>query len=91
MVGKKTKLDTEAISEFLFDDTDSDSSSEASDFEEYLREEEEEVQQTTAAASLNRHRTTGRDEWQIKNLGTTSRKEHKYLSFVGPAKGLEKS
>ena len=40
--GEKIKLDEEAISEILFADTDSESGSEASDFEDYLEEEEEE-------------------------------------------------
>jgi len=37
MTGKKIKLDKEAISEILVADTDSESGSEASDFEDYLR------------------------------------------------------
>jgi hypothetical protein len=44
MAGKKTKLDEEAI-KILFADTDSESGSEASDFEEYFEDEEEEDQQ----------------------------------------------
>jgi hypothetical protein len=44
MAGKKIKLETEAISEFLVADSDCELCSEASDFEEYF-EEEEEVQQ----------------------------------------------
>ena len=39
------KLDEEAISEILVADTDCESGSEASDFEEYFEEEEEKVQQ----------------------------------------------
>jgi len=45
MAGKKIKLDDEAISEFLVADTNSESCSEASDFEAYFEVEEEEVQQ----------------------------------------------
>ena len=41
---KKIKLDEEAISEILVAYTDSESGSEASDFEDYLEEEEEEEQ-----------------------------------------------
>jgi hypothetical protein len=41
----KIKLDTEAISEFLVADSDSESCSEACNFEECFEEEEEEVQQ----------------------------------------------
>ena len=42
MAGKKIKLDKEAINETLVADTDSESGSEASDFEDYFEEEEEE-------------------------------------------------
>ena len=45
MAGKKIKLDKEAISEILVADTDSESGSEASNFEDYFEEEEEEEQQ----------------------------------------------
>jgi hypothetical protein len=48
---KKIKLDAEAISEFLVADTDSESYSEASEFEEYFEEEEEEVQQQQQASA----------------------------------------
>ena len=41
MSGKKIKLDEKAHSEILVADTDSESGSEASDFEDYLEEEEE--------------------------------------------------
>jgi len=40
--------------------------------------------------SLSKNRNTGCNECQIVNLGTASRKEHKY-TFVGPAKGVKKS
>ena len=40
--GKKIKLDEQGISEILVADTDSESGSEASDFENYFEEEEEE-------------------------------------------------
>ena len=42
---EKNKLDEEAISEILVADSDPESGSEASDFEEYFEEEDEEVQQ----------------------------------------------
>jgi hypothetical protein len=45
VVVKKIKLDEEAISEILVADTNSDSASEASNFENYFEEEEEEDQQ----------------------------------------------
>jgi hypothetical protein len=41
MAGEKIKLEEEAISEIVVANTDSESGSEASDFEEYFEEEEE--------------------------------------------------
>ena len=54
MAGKKIKLDKEAISEILVADTNSESGSEASDFEGYLEKEEgaeEEEEEAEAAAA----------------------------------------
>jgi len=45
MARKKVKLDEEAIGEILVADTDSESGSEASDFDDYFEEEEEEEDQ----------------------------------------------
>jgi len=45
MSGKKIKLDEKAHSEILVADTDSESGSEASDFEDYFEDEEEEEDQ----------------------------------------------
>jgi hypothetical protein len=45
MAGKKIKLDEEAISEILLTDTDSESRSEACDFEAKFEQEEEDDQQ----------------------------------------------
>jgi hypothetical protein len=42
MAGKKINLDEQAINEILFADTVSESCSEASNFEDYVKEEEEE-------------------------------------------------
>jgi hypothetical protein len=42
MAGKKIKLDEEAIGEILVAETDSESGSEASDFEDFEEEGEEE-------------------------------------------------
>jgi hypothetical protein len=42
MAGKKIKLDEEGIKEILVADTESESGSEASEFEDYFEEEEEE-------------------------------------------------
>ena len=44
MAGEKIKLYEEAISEILVADTDSESGSEARDFEDYFEEEEMEQQ-----------------------------------------------
>jgi len=88
MAGKKITLGEEGISEILVADTNSESGSEASDFEE--EEEEEEDQQQQQTASLSRNRNTGCNKWLITNLGTTSRKEHKYSSFCQYSKRCEK-
>jgi ATPase subunit of ABC transporter with duplicated ATPase domains len=56
---KKIKLDEEAISEILVADTNSESCSEASDFEDYLKEEEEEEdqqQQQSKPQQKSKHR-----------------------------------
>ena len=45
MAGKKIKLEEEVITEILVADTDSESGSEASDFEVSVEEEEEKDQQ----------------------------------------------
>jgi membrane protease subunit (stomatin/prohibitin family) len=101
MAGKKIKLDTEAIGEFLVADTNSESCSEASDFEEYFEEEEEKVQQQQQQQQQQQEQQqqqqasadieTGCDKWWITNLGTTSRKEHKYSSFCPSSKRFEKN
>jgi hypothetical protein len=45
----------------------------------------------TAAASLSRRRTTGCSKrWRITNLGTASRKEHKYSYCCWTTKRYEK-
>jgi hypothetical protein len=94
---KKRKLAKEAIGETLVADTDSEPGSEANDFEDYFAEEEEEKiiiirrrTTTAAAASLSRSRNTGCNKWQLTNMGTTSRKEHKYFSFCWTSKRCEK-
>ena len=51
MAGEKIIFDEEAISEILVADTDSESGSEANDFEDYLEEEEEENPQQQQQAS----------------------------------------
>jgi len=44
----------------------------------------------TTTTSLSRSQTTGCNKWQITNLGTASRKEHKYSSFCRSSKRCEK-
>jgi len=41
--------------------------------------------------SLSRYRNTGCNKWWITNLGTASRKEHKFSSFCQSSKTCEKS
>jgi len=43
-----------------------------------------------ATTSLSRSQTTGCNRWWITNLGTASRKEHKYSSFYQASKWCEK-
>ena len=70
------------MSEILVADTDSESGSEAGNFENYFEQEEDHHHhQQQASAEI---------EWWITNLGTTSRKEHKYLSFCRSSKSCEK-
>ena len=96
MAGKEIKLDNEAISEFLVADTDSESCSEASNFEEYFEEEDEEVQQhqqqqqqqQQASADIEIQAATngGLPTW-----GPPQGRNTNIHPFVGPAKGLKKS
>ena len=44
----------------------------------------------TGTASLSRSQTTGCNKWQIANLGTATRKEHKYSSFCQSSTMCEK-
>ena len=89
MAGKKVKLDKEAISEILVADTNSESGSEASDFEDYLEEEEEEEdQQQQASAEIKTQAATsgGLPTWGLPQGRNTN-----IHPFVGPAKGVKKS
>jgi len=56
MAGKKIKLDEEATSEILVADTDSESGSEASNFENYFEEQEEEKDQQQQQQQKPKHR-----------------------------------
>ena len=42
-------------------------------------------------SSSSKRWSTGCNKWQITNLGTASRKEHKIHPFVSPAKGVKRS
>ena len=91
MTGKKIKLDEEAISEILVADSDSESGSEASDFEDYLEEEEEEEedqQQQQSSAEIETQVATsgGLPTWGLPQGRSTN-----IHPFVGPAKGVKKS
>ena len=58
MARKKIKLDEEAIIEILVADTNSESGSEASDFEDYLEEEEGDHHQQQASAEIETQAAT---------------------------------
>jgi len=91
MAGKKIKLDEEAISEILVADTDSESGSEARDFEDYLEEEEEEdpqqQQQQASAEVETQAATSGR----LPTWGQLQGRNTNIHPFVGPAKRVKKS
>ena len=89
MARKKIKLDKEAISEILVADTDSESGSEASNFEDYLEEEEEEEdQQQQASPEIETQAATsgGLPTW-----GPPQGRNINIHPFVGSAKGVKKS
>jgi len=46
---------------------------------------------TTTTTNLSRSQNTGCNMWRITNLGTASRKEHKYSSFCQSSKRCEKN
>jgi hypothetical protein len=60
MAGKKIKLDTEAISEFLVADTNSESCSKARDFEVYFEEEEKSFHDDNNNSSSSRPQQTSK-------------------------------
>jgi hypothetical protein len=91
MAGKKIKLDEEAISEILVADTDSESVSEASDFEDCLKEEEEEDQQQQKQQASAEIKTQAATSDGLPYLGTASWKEHKYSSFCESSKRCEEN
>ena len=91
MAGKKIKFEEEAISEILVADDDSESGSEASDFEDYLEEEEEEEdlqQQQQASAEVETQATTSGG---LPTCGLPQGRNTNIHPFVSPAKGVKKS
>jgi len=89
MARKKIRLDKETVSEILFADTDSESGSEASDFENYFEEEEEkDQQQKQATAEIETQAATsdGLPTW-----GPPQGRNTNIHPFVSPAKGVKKS
>jgi len=100
MAGKKITLDEEGISEILVADTDSESGSEASDFENDFEEEEEEedqhhhhhqqqqqqLQQSSADIETQAAMSGGLPTW-----GPPQGRNTNIHPFVGPAKGVKKS
>jgi len=87
---KKIKLDEEAMSEILVADTDTESGSEARDFEDYLEEEEEEdpQQQQQASAEV---KTQAATSGGLPTWGPPQGRNTNIHLFVGPAKGVKKS
>ena len=99
MAGKKIKLDEEAISEILVADTDSESGSEARDFQEYLEEEEEEEEDPQQQQQQQQQQQASRDiETQaatrsggLPTWGPPQGRNTNIHPFVGPGKGVKKS
>ena len=95
MAAKKITLDKEAISEILVADTDSETGSEASNFENDFEEEEEEedqyhhqqLQQQASADSETQAATSG----GLPTWGLPQGRNTNIHHFVGPAKGVKKS
>ena len=91
VVWKKIKLDKEAISEILVADTDSESGSEASDFEDYLEEEEEEEDPKQQQQASSEIKTQAAKSGGLPTWGPPRRRNTNINHFVGPAKGVKKS
>ena len=87
MAWKKIKLDKEVISETLVAETDSESGSEASDFEVSFEEEEEEDQQQQASAEIETHAASG----GLPTWGPPQGRNTNIHPYVGSAKGVKKS
>ena len=95
MAGKKIKLDKEAITEILVADTNFESGSEASDFEDYLEEEEEEKdpqqQQQQQQQASGEVKTQAATSGGLPTWGPPQGRNTNIHPFVGPAKGVKKS
>ena len=97
VAGKKIKLDEERISEILVADTDSESGSEASDYENDFEEEEEEEQAQHHHHHHQQQQASAEVETQAATSGglpTWGPPQGRYTNihpFVGPAKGVKKS
>src|SRR5215510_11828014 len=85
MCCKKIKLDEESIGDILVADTDSESDSEASDFEEYP-EGEEEKQQASAEVGLQAATSGELPTWRPPHGRNTN-----IHPFVSPEKGVKKA
>jgi len=83
MAGKKITLNEEGISEILVADTDSESGSEASDFEEEEEEENQHHHQQQASPDIKTQAATsgGLPTWGLPQGRNTN-----IHPFVGPAK-----
>ena len=80
MAGKKMKLDEEAISEILVNQV-----LRTAILKKISRRKKKRF------SSSSRSQNTGCNKWQITNLGTASRKEHKYSSFCLTNKRCEET
>ena len=91
MAWKKIKLGEEAISEILVADTNSESGSEASDFEDYLEEEEEENPQQQQQQASAQVETQAATSGRLPTWGLPQGRNTNIHPFVSPAKGVKKS
>ena len=99
MAGKKITLEEEGISEILVADTDPESSSEASDFENDFQEEEEENQQHHHHHHHHKQQqqqaspeveTQAAMSGRLPTWGPPQGRNTNIHPFVGPAKGVKK-
>ena len=99
MARKIVTLDEEAINEILVADTDSESGSEASDFENDFEEEEEEEDQHQHHHHHHHHQQQASAEIEtqaatsggLPTWGPPQGRNTNIHPFVGPAKGVKKS